>query len=159
MGSYSSGLSRLRGRSVGEVIARVVVAAGLAYDSYTHFDLAGSYAANVAAISQGTLFRIEAVLAGLAALLVLVTRRRTAAIFALLVASSALGAVLLYRYVNIDAGILGLLPDMYEPTWYPEKVLSAVAEAAATIAAVYFTVAVHRQIRKVKTGHPAESVS
>jgi hypothetical protein len=124
---------RILGRSTGEVIARVVAAAGLAYDAYAHLDLAGNFDANKAVISQGLLFRIEAVFALLAALLVLITRRWPGATVALLVAGSALGAVLLYRYV--DLGATGPLPDMYEPTWYAEKSLSALAEAAAILAA------------------------
>jgi hypothetical protein len=40
----------------------------------------------------------------------------------------------MYRYV--DVGGFGPLPDMYDPTWYPEKNLSAVAEAAAALAAL-----------------------
>lgn len=120
-------------RSAGELLARVLAAAGLAYDAYAHLDLAGNFDANTAAISQGMLFRVEAALAVLAALLVLITRRWAAAVFAVLVAGSALGAVLLYRYVDI--GVLGPLPNMYEPGWYPEKTLSAIAEAAAVLAA------------------------
>lgn len=115
------------------VIARVAAAAGLACDGFVHVGLAAGYAANTAVIGQGALFRGQAVLAVLAALLVLVSRSRVAAIVALLVAGSALGAVLLYGYVDI--GALGPLPDMYEPSWYPEKTLSAVAEAIATLAA------------------------
>ena len=111
-----------------------MVAAGLGYDGYVHFDLAANFAANRALISQGTLFRVEAVAAVLGALLVLVIRHRAAASFALLIAGSALGAVLLYRYV--DLGVIGPLPDMYEPIWYPEKVYSAIAEAAALVAGV-----------------------
>jgi hypothetical protein len=46
----------------------------------------------------------------------------------------ALGAVLLYRYV--DVGSLGPLPDMYEDTWQvPGKLLSAYAEGAAVLLA------------------------
>ena len=46
--------------------------------------------------------------------------------------ASALGAVLLYRYV--DVGTLGPLPDMYENTWQvPGKLLSAYAEGAAVV--------------------------
>ncbi|MGH3571953.1 MAG: hypothetical protein ACRDUW_09020 [Pseudonocardiaceae bacterium] len=116
-----------------EVVARIVVAAGLGYDAYVHFDLAGNFDANRALISQGILFRVEAVAAILAALLVLLIQHRAAASFAVLIASSALGAVLLYRYV--DLGTLGPLPDMYEPSWYPEKTYSAIAEAAALVAA------------------------
>jgi len=129
--SFSSG--RTLRRSAGELLARVVAAAGLAYDAYAHFDLAGNFDANSAVISQGMLFRVDAVFAALAALLVLITRRWVVAIFAVLVAGSALGAVLLYRYV--DLGVLGPLPNMYEPGWYPEKTLSAIAEAAAILAA------------------------
>lgn len=113
-------------------LARVVAAAGLGYDAYAHLDLASRFDANTAVISQGALFRVETVLAVLAALGVLLTRWRAAVIFALLVAGSALGAVLLYRYV--DVGVLGPLPDMYEPAWYGEKTLSAIAEAVAVLA-------------------------
>lgn len=120
-------------RPAGEVIARLVAAAGLAYDAYAHLDLAANFDANRAVVSQGLLFRVEAVFAILAAILVLLTRRWAGATVALLVAGSAFGAVLLYRYV--DLGTLGPLPDMYEPTWYAEKTYSAVAEAAAILAA------------------------
>ena len=38
----------------------------------------------------------------------------------------AFAAVMLYRYVDIPA--IGPLPAMYEPVWFFEKTLSAVAE-------------------------------
>jgi len=79
------------------------------------------------------LFRVEAAFAGLAALLVLIVLRCAVTVFAVLVAGSALAAVLLYRYVEL--GALGPLPDLYEPSWYPEKTLSAIAEAVAILAA------------------------
>lgn len=110
-----------------------MAAAGLGYDAYVHFDLAANFDANRALISQGMLFRVEAAAAVLAALLVLVIRHRAAVSFAVLIAGSALGTVLLYRYV--DLGALGPLPDMYEPSWYSEKTYSAIAEAAAILAA------------------------
>ena len=44
-----------------------------------------------------------------------------------------LGAVLLYRYVNVP--MLGPFPAMYEPVWFPDKTLSAVAEAVAALVA------------------------
>ena len=46
---------------------------------------------------------------------------------------SALGAVLLYRYVNVP--MLGPFPAMYEPVWFPDKTLSAVTEAVAALVA------------------------
>jgi hypothetical protein len=110
---------------------RLVTAAGLALDAYVHTDLAGRFETG-GTISESTLFLVQAGFAALAALLVFVRGRRPEAAFALLVAAAALGAVLLYRYV--DVGTIGPLPDMYDPAWYPEKTLSAVAEAVAVLA-------------------------
>lgn len=70
----------------------------------------------------------------MAALLVLVLPwRRTAYVIAFVVAASALGAVVLYRYV--DVGALGPLPNMYEPIWYGDKTNSAIAELVASVVA------------------------
>jgi hypothetical protein len=114
-------------------LLQAVTAAALAVDAYIHADLAAAYDPVGEQISQGTLFRIEAAAASLAALLVLLLGRwRPAWAFAFLVSLSALGSVLLYRYV--DVGVLGPLPNMYEPTWFPEKTASAVAEAVGAAA-------------------------
>lgn len=126
-------------RTVGLTILRLVTATGLAVDAYVHFDLASQYDTTSGGITQGLLFRIEAVAAILAALLVLGSTRRVFHILPLLIAASALGAILLYRYV--DVGALGPLPDMYDPAWYPEKALSAIVEAIATLACAILLVA------------------
>jgi hypothetical protein len=118
----------------GMLLLRLITAAGLAVDAYVHADLAPAYDGIQASISQGTLFRVEAGAASLAALLVLVLGGRTWFALAALVAASALGAILLYRYV--DVGQLGPLPNMYEPVWFTEKSVAAVAAAVATLAAV-----------------------
>lgn len=118
--------------SIAQVILRVTAAAGLAVDAYVHADLAAGFDANGAHITEGDLFRIQAGLAALAALLVLVHGRRLSAAFALLVSLSAFGAVMLYHYVNV--GTLGPLPNMYDPIWYTEKTVSAIAEAIAAVA-------------------------
>jgi hypothetical protein len=116
-----------------ELLMRVLAAAGLAVDAYVHADLASTYDGNTATVGQGTLFRIEAVLAALAALLVLFFRSRLFRAYAFLVAAGGLAAVLVHRYV--DVGAFGPFPDMYEPLWYTKKVVSAVAQAVATVAA------------------------
>ena len=82
---------------------------------------------------MSTLFWVQGAVAAVVAILVLVRPRRVPYLIAFLVAASALGAVLLYRYVDI--GAIGPLPDMYEPVWYTEKVVTTVAEAVATLAA------------------------
>jgi hypothetical protein len=95
---------------------------------------ASAYDGVRATISQGALFRVEAAVAVVVGLLVLVRPRPSSWLAALLAGASALAAVLLYRYV--DVGSLGPLPDMYENTWQvPGKLLSAYAEAAAVVLA------------------------
>jgi hypothetical protein len=116
------------------LVFSVVTAALLVVDAVVHLRLAADRDAIGGALSEGSLFRIEAAAALLAALIVLVLpRRRVAYAAALLVAASAFGAVVLYRYVNV--GAIGPLPNMYEPIWYGEKTLSAVAELVAVVSA------------------------
>jgi hypothetical protein len=115
--------------------ARVLAAAGLAVDAYVHAHLADRYDAVSASIGQGTLFRVEAALAALAALLVLVWRRLPGDLFAALVAAGGLALLLVYRYV--DVGELGPFPDMYEPVWYGEKDVTVLAQAVAVLATLY----------------------
>jgi hypothetical protein len=114
---------------------RVITAAALAVDAFVHVDLAGRYDANqgTGPLSQGDLFRIEAVVSGLAAVALIISGRWLVWLVAWLVAASAVGAVLLYRYH--DPGALGPLPDMYEPLWFREKSVAAVAEGVAVVTA------------------------
>jgi hypothetical protein len=124
-----------RARSaIGSWTLRVGTAAALGVDAVVHWQNAPAYDAVKATLSQGELFRAEAVVAVAVGLGVLIRPRRSSWVAALLVAGSALAAVLLYRYV--DVGSLGPLPDMYENTWQvPGKLLSAYAEAAAVVLA------------------------
>ncbi len=122
-----------RGRAgVGELLLRLIAALALAYDAYSHWDLAPTYDGIAGDISQGTLFRIEAVLAAVAAVAVLLVRRKIVWFGAFLVAAGGLAALLLYRYVNV--GAIGPLPNMYEPAWYTEKTWSAISMAVASVA-------------------------
>jgi hypothetical protein len=114
------------------LILRLAVFAGLGVDAYVHIHLAGDTGQS-GTISEGTLFWIQGIVAAVVAILVLVRPRPVPYVIAFLVAASALGALLLYRYA--DVGAIGPLPDMYEPVWYTEKVVTTVAEAVATVAA------------------------
>jgi hypothetical protein len=141
----------LTSRAVLWLLALVTVAA-LAVDAFVHADLAPDYDAVRKTFSQGDLFRLEAALAALAALLLVVAHRRPVAwAFAFLVAAGGLGAVLLYRYV--DVGTLGPLPDMYEPAWYPEKTASAVAEAVGAGTALLGLLLAWRLTRTARRRH------
>lgn len=113
------------------LILRLLVVVGLAVDAFVHFHLAGDVDSG-GTLSEGTLFWVQGGVAVVVAILVVMRPRPVPYAIAFLVAASALGAVLLYRYV--DVGSLGPLPDMYEPVWYTEKVVTTVAEAVATVA-------------------------
>jgi hypothetical protein len=114
---------------------RLIVAACLVVDAVVHLHLAPGYQlAQPDGVGQGNLFRIEATVALVSALLVLLTGSRLAFGNAAFVGIGGLLLVLLYRYVEVPA--LGPIPSMYEPVWFSAKTLSAVAEAVAGLLAI-----------------------
>ena len=131
------------------LVLRLLVAVGLAVDAYVHLDLASAYDASSARISQGTLFRVEGVAAAVAAVLVIAVRRWITDLVAFLVAAGGFAAVVIYRYV--DVGAFGPFPDMYEPIWYTEKTVSAVAELVAALAALPLVVLPRRRRPPVRS--------
>lgn len=111
-----------------------VTVAGLAVDAYIHFTLAGGYDGVAATFSQGQLFRVEAGMAVIAAILLVVRPNRLTALIAAAVAGGGTVALLLYYFVNV--GQIGPMPNMYEPTMYSEKVITLVAQIVATVTAL-----------------------
>jgi hypothetical protein len=137
-----------RGWIAVRTVLTVIVAAGLAIDAYVHLDLASTYdVVKTSTLSQGDLFRVEAALAIVAGVALLVRPRRYTAWFAFLVSAGGVAAVLVYRWV--DVGKVGPLPNMYEPYWYGEKTLSLVAEAIAAVAAAVLLVLMYMRARAV----------
>ena len=143
MGAHSPGRNQ-RDRGTGMVL-RILTAVALFIDAAVHIRLAPGYqAGNPAGIGQGNLFLLESAAAVLSGLYVLLRGSRAAYAVAFVVAFSAFVAVVAYRYVDIPA--LGPFPAMYEPIWFFEKSLSAVAEGAgAILAAVGFARAGRRR--------------
>ena len=130
----------------GERVLAVVTAALLGVDAFVHLHYAHSYDQfKSSTMSEGTLFRIQGVVAIVVGLAVLIWPSVLTWLLALLVAGSAVVAVTLYTYV--DVGALGPLPDLYEHTWSPPgKVLSAVAELVAAILSIIgLTLALRRR--------------
>jgi hypothetical protein len=128
----------------------VVTAALLGVDAYVHLRYASQYEQFKGPVmSEGTLFRIQGVVAIVVALLVLIWPRIWTWILSLLVAASAVGAVTLYTYVNV--GEIWPLPNLYENTWHaPGKIASAVCEGIAallSIAGLVMAVRARRQAR------------
>ena len=123
--------ARARG-VVGGLLLRLIAATALATDALVHVTNARYYDLPHGLLTEGNLFRAEALVAGAAALFLLA--RPTPRIWTLtfVVAASALAGVLVYRYVDI--GAIGPFPNLYEPSWQPPgKILSALGEGAASL--------------------------
>lgn len=133
--------------------ARLVTAAGLAIDAYVHFDLASQYAESGGTINEGVLFRVEAVVAVLVAVAVIATGRLAVLLAGLVVAASALAVMLVSRYVDI--GPIGPFPSLYDPVWFPEKMLAAYAEGAATVTALAGVILLVWARRTGRTARPS----
>jgi glucan phosphoethanolaminetransferase (alkaline phosphatase superfamily) len=139
-----------RDTAVAERVLAVVTAVLLGVDAYVHLHDAGQYDQfRSSVMSEGTLFRIQGVVAIVVALAVLIWPRVWTWIISLLVAGSAAIAVTLYTYVNV--GQLGPLPNLYENTWnVPGKVGSAVAETVAALLSIAGLVLAVRAKRRPK---------
>lgn len=118
-----------------DTVLRVVTAAALVVEAVIHLQLAANYQlAAPGGIGQGNIFRIESVVALAVAVVLLLRGGRVMFGAAAAVAASGLGAVLLYRYVDVPA--FGPLPSMYEPLWFAKKTVTAWTEAVGTLTAV-----------------------
>ena len=126
----------------------VATAVLLGIDAYVHLHDAHFYDSLASSsLSEGNLFRIQAIVAVVVAVALLIRPHPAVWAVAVLVTASAVGAVLLYTYV--DVGALGPLPDLYEPTWVPAgKLAFAVAEGLGTLLAVIgFVVSMRTYLR------------
>ena len=112
-----------------QLVLRVLAAAALAVSAYVHLHLAHRYA-YPGTINGTDLFRAQGVVAIVVAVALLGTGNRWVWMAAAAVGLASFGAVMLYRYV--DVGAIGPLPNMHDATWQPspDKLLSALVEAA-----------------------------
>lgn len=114
------------------IAGRGLAVVGLLVDAAVHLRLAPLYDPVGSAVTQGQLFRLEAALAAVAAVLLLASGHRRAWTFGGLVALAGLAAVLVTRYVEVPA--LGPVPGMYDPQWTPDKVVVTGAMAVVVVA-------------------------
>lgn len=133
----------------------VVVVVGLAIDAYVHFDLASAFDVHkTSTMSVGDLFRVEASVAVLAAVLLIARPRRYTAAFAFIVLAAGFIAVLVTRYV--DVGSIGPVPNTYDPYWEPTgKWVSAVAEGVGALAGLALLMLMQSVTRRSATGSTA----
>ena len=118
-------------RSRTSLVLAVLAVVGLLYDAKVHLHLAAGYDVVGDTVTQGWLFRVEAAVAIAVALALVVSDHRLVWVAAGLTGLGGVGAVLLYRYV--DVGAIGPIPNMYEPVWFAEKLRSAYAEGVVAL--------------------------
>ena len=106
---------------------RLLGTACLAVSAYTHLHLAPVYDFGPP-ITLGQLFVAQGVISGVLGLWLLLRDDRPAWLLAGALMAASAAAVLVSDRVQIPA--FGPLPGIYEPVWYPEKVVSAVSEVA-----------------------------
>lgn len=110
-----------------ERVVRVAVVLALGVDAIVHLRLADQMQlAAPGGIGGGWLFRLQAGVAVLAALCLLIRASRTTYLLAGLAALSAFVPVLLSTYVDVPA--IGPIPSLYDPFWTTPKLFSAIAE-------------------------------
>lgn len=127
------------------IAARIWTALALLVNAYVHFQLAGPFDSLVGTlVSQGTLFRIQGVVNILAAILILVVHRWWAGLVAAAVAAGGLALLVISVYVPLDLSALGF-PEIYEPVWYPDKVIAVVAQAFALVGGLLVAVLARRR--------------
>jgi glucan phosphoethanolaminetransferase (alkaline phosphatase superfamily) len=126
----------LRETTMAQRALAAVTAVLLGVDAYVHLHDAAQYDQFKSSVmSEGTLFRIQGIVAIVVALAVLIWPRVLTWAISLLVSGSAAVAVFLYTYVNV--GQLGPIPNLYENTWHePGMVFSAVAETIAALISI-----------------------
>ena len=132
MTAQSAGVRETPQRGAAQPALRALAVAGLVVDAYVHLKLAPVYDQLGTEVTQGMLFRLEALLAVMAAVCLVVKDSRTAWLFAGGVALAGTAAILVTRYVDVPA--LGPLPDMYDPSWSTDKVQVTVAMLATLVA-------------------------
>jgi hypothetical protein len=122
------------------IITVTIAAVGLVVNAVIHLALAGPYDAITGTfLGQGDLFRIQALVTIVVAPLLLVSLRvrRVAVLVALAavaVAAGGLALVVVTTLVPLDLTAIGL-PYLFEPIWFADKIISALAQGIALIAA------------------------
>ncbi|MER3391249.1 MAG: hypothetical protein RIC81_01915 [Microcella pacifica] len=109
--------------------------AGLIVNAVIHLQLAATFdAVTGSLLSQGDLFRIQAAAGILITVALVIARRAWVAVIAAVIALGGLGMLVLTTLVPLDLTALGL-PAIFEPVWYSDKVIAALAQGLAALTA------------------------
>lgn len=117
-------------------IATGLLAVALIINAVIHLRLAAPFDAVAGTlVSQGDLFRIQAVSNVAAIVVVLLARRRWADALALVIAAGGAALIVVTALVPLDLTAIGL-PLLFEPAYYPDKTMALVAQLVAVAAAI-----------------------
>ncbi|WP_228266402.1 hypothetical protein [Ornithinimicrobium ciconiae] len=134
-----------------ERVVRGLVVLALLVDAGVHLALASDMQlAAPGGIGGGWLFRIQAVLALLAAGNLALRPSRLAYLVAGAVALSAFVPALLYTYADVPA--IGPVPAMHDPFWSAPKMISALAEGLGAAGAMVGIGLTSRPVRDAPPG-------
>jgi hypothetical protein len=122
---------------------RLLAALSLGISSYVHVDLAEGPLFAAGQITMAGLFIGHAVAAAIVGLWVLVRHSRLAWLAVGVVGLVSVLALVVTVYVSVPS--IGPLPPVYEPIWYPEKVVAAVTGALPALAALVALAAPRRR--------------
>lgn len=116
-------------------IAIGLLAVALIVNAVIHLRLAAPFDAVAGTIvTQGDLFRVQAVANLVAIAVVLIARRRWADALALVIAAGGAALIVVTALVPLDLTAIGL-PYLFEPAYYPDKTYALVAQLVAVAAA------------------------
>ena len=133
------------------IATRIWIAVALLVNAYVHFLLATPFDAIVGSlVSQGALFRIQGVVNILAAVLILVVHRWWTGLVAAVIAAGGLALLVASVYVPLDLSAIGF-PVIFEPVWYPDKVIAVVAQGFALIGGLLVVVVARRRAAQKQT--------
>lgn len=113
---------------------RLLTTAALAVSAYVHVGLSSSPYYAGGQLTLGALFLAQAVVAAVVALWVLARPSRAAFAVAAAVAAASFLALVLSTYVRLPT--VDPFPVLYEPFWYADKVVAAVAAGVALLVAL-----------------------
>ena len=116
-------------------IAIGLLAVALIVNAVIHLRLAAPFDAVAGTIvTQGDLFRIQAVSNIVAIAVLVIARRRWADALALVIAAGGAALIVVTALVPLDLTAIGL-PYLFEPAYYPDKTYALVAQLVAVAAA------------------------
>lgn len=129
-GASGPAATSARSTRTGRLLA-VLAAAALAVSAYVHADLGDAPYAADGQVTLSGLFVAQAAVAAFVALWVLVRPSGLSWLAVLAVGGASLLALVLSVYVRIPS--IGPFPVLYEPLWYADKVVAAVATGTAAV--------------------------